>query len=96
VFDSDDLDTILDAVCIPGTLSGGVTVQGKFTAPGKNVALFDVSVNSTEPQFVIKISEMQAHGIDISSAITINGTAYTVIDTTERNDGFVALPLTKA
>lgn len=77
------------------TLAGSVSVQGIFTAPAKNIPMFDGSVNSLAPQFTTRQIDVTTNGIDIGSAITINGVAYTVIDTDERNDGMVGLPLTK-
>ena len=79
-----------------GTLTGGATVDGIFIAPAKNVMMFDGSVNSLEPRFTIPRSKAAAHSIDIGTTITINSQAYAVIDTDERNDGMVGLPLSKA
>jgi hypothetical protein len=96
MFSDEELDIILDAVGIPGTLAGGVTVRGKFTQPARNVQVFEGEMSSLDPRFVIKISDQLVQNIDIGTTITIKGTAYAVIDTEERNDGFVGLPLTKA
>lgn len=86
-----------------GTITTGVapdvitvSIDGIFTAPAKNVVMFDSSVNSLEPRFTIPRSEAAAHTVDIGTVITINSQAYSVIDTEERNDGMVGLPLSKA
>lgn len=79
-----------------GTIAGGNTVDGIFTRPGRNIQIFDGSVSSTAPEFQILQSVAAANNIDIDTAITINGIAYTVVDTDERNDGLVGLPLTEA
>lgn len=78
-----------------GTLAGGATVDGIYTTPGRNIDLFNGSVSTTEPLFVIVASDATANEIDNGTTITINSQAYAVADTIERNDGMLGLPLTK-
>lgn len=96
-FSDDDLAFIIDSHPnkATGTLAGGATVDGIYTAPGKNIGIFDGAINSLAPQFVTRAVDIAVNNIDIGTVITIKGIAFTITDTEERNDGMVGLPLTK-
>lgn len=77
------------------TLPTLATIDGYFVNPSKNAAIFNATVNGTDPLFCCSLAESVTNGLDISSYLTIGEQEYIIVNKDAGNDGFVRFALTK-
>lgn len=77
------------------TLQSLAPVEGIYVNPSKNAALFNATVNGTDPLFTMSAAEAVTHGLDIGSYFTIDAIDFIIVDKDAGNDGFVRFSLQK-
>lgn len=95
----DDLDILFADSGVTAVIDGGEPVPVIFWVPGKAISMFDGSISSTDPGFMVKTAATGS--ADNGSSVVISGApygdgSYTISDRQPDGAGLSVITLTKA